>query len=528
MNTKILDVKFPLRAAFGASVLFLSAAACAETLYYSGNAQFQYTWPWYLDEALSEPAGRAPNYQDTAVFYKTGWTSFVELDRYVGNLVLSGSQTKGSSGRVDLAFGAELVNKDVPINFQVPGKISVQKCDEESYFRFTNWTGNTGSAALEMTVGRIEVGMETYGGRQYDSYGSAILEILMDSPVWSNTKLAVTGDVEIGDGAGTGKESQLSLYLDEVEIGGVLKMSGAWDVLQLKKDGMAVKLGGLVSAKDSSSHNFFVESRGGVGTLVFANAAGADYSFRGALCDNGITAGNNEYSVDMLMEGGGTQRIFIYRNDGMQEASQNGTVTVRSGKFFFDNSNIKEGNRNGSLILEGGAFGASASDDTSQAGAVYFKSAEIKGGGLAFENFANHNVFETATTDKILVEETLSKTGDGIITVDFADRSGNALDLQGYEIAQTVELIDNWVEIMFAGELSGFDLDSKIGEGIYDANGDFRAENVENATAFFRWAESQNGGYSLQVGFAQVPEPAAAAAAIGAVAIALAARRRRK
>lgn len=52
----------------------------------------------------------------------------------------------------------------------------------------------------------------------------------MDSPVWSNTKLAVTGDVEIGDGAGTGKNSQLRLYLDEVEIGGVLKMSGAWDV----------------------------------------------------------------------------------------------------------------------------------------------------------------------------------------------------------------------------------------------------------------------------------------------------------
>lgn len=182
INTKILDVKFPLRAAFGASVLFLSAAACAETLYYSGNAQFQYTWPWYLDEALSEPAGRAPNYKDTAVFYKTGWTSITQIDTYVGNLVLSGSQTNGSSGMVNLAFGAELVNKDVPINFQVPGKISVQKCDEESYFQFFNWTGNTGNAALEVTVGRIEVGMETYGGRQYDSYGSAILEILMDSP----------------------------------------------------------------------------------------------------------------------------------------------------------------------------------------------------------------------------------------------------------------------------------------------------------------------------------------------------------
>ena len=68
----------------------------------------------------------------------------------------------------------------------------------------------------------------------------------------------MTGDVEIGDGAGTGKNSQLRLYFDEVEIGGVLKMSGAWDVLQLKKDGMVVKLGGLVSAKNSSSYNFFV------------------------------------------------------------------------------------------------------------------------------------------------------------------------------------------------------------------------------------------------------------------------------
>lgn len=55
--------------------------------------------------------------------------------------------------------------------------------------------------------------------------------------------------MEIGDGADTGKNSQLRLYLDEVEIGGVLKMSGAWDVLQLKKDGMAVKLGGWFRPK---------------------------------------------------------------------------------------------------------------------------------------------------------------------------------------------------------------------------------------------------------------------------------------
>lgn len=192
-------------------------------------------------------------------------------------------------------------------------------------------------------------------------------------------------------------------------------------------------------------------------------------------------------------------------------------------KIFLRQSNIKDGNRNGSLALEGGLFGASAGDDASQAGAVYFTSAEIAGGGLAYENFANHNAFETGATDRIEISGALSKTGGGKILVDFADRGGGALDLSGYELADSVGSIENWVEILSAGELSGFDLESKIGENAYDANGDFYAAGVENGVAVFRWAESLDG-YSLQVGFAQVPE-AASAAAVFAIA-ATAARRR--
>lgn len=96
----------------------------------------------------------------------------------------------------------------------------------------------------------------------------------------------------------------------------------------------------------------------------------------------------------------------------------------------------------------------------------------------------------------------------------------------GYIVAEGAESIENWIEILTAGELSGFDLESKLGENIYDANGDFYAIGVENGVAIFRWVESLDNGYSLQVGFAQVPEPAAVAAFLGALALGVAAMRR--
>ena len=123
----------------------------------------------------------------------------------------------------------------------------------------------------------------------------------------------------------------------------------------------------------------------------------------------------------------------------------------------------------------------------------------------------------TVTPDKGYALETLSVT----------DKNGNALDLQNYAIANDVSGIESWVEILSAGSLDGFDLESKLGGNIYDANGDFYAIGIENGVAVFRWAESlEEGGYALQVGFAQVPEPAVAAAILGALALGLAARRR--
>lgn len=198
-------------------------------------------------------------------------------------------------------------------------------------------------------------------------------------------------------------------------------------------------------------------------------------------------------------------------------------------KIFLRQSNIKDGNLNGSLALEDGLSGASAGGDASQAGAVYFTSAEIAGGGLAYENFANHNAFKTGATDRIEISGALSKTCGGKILVDFSDRGGGALDLSGYELADSVGAIENWAEILSAGKLSGFDLESKIGENAYDANGDFYAAGVENGVAVFRWAESIGDRYSLQAGFAQVPEAAPAAAVFAiAAAAATAARRRGK
>lgn len=163
-------------------------------------------------------------------------------------------------------------------------------------------------------------------------------------------------------------------------------------------------------------------------------------------------------------------------------------------KIFLRQSNIKDGNLNGSLALEDGLSGASAGGDASQAGAVYFTSAEIAGGGLAYENFANHNAFKTGATDRIEISGALSKTGGGKILVDFSDRGGGALDLSGYELADSVGAIENWAEILSAGKLPGFDLESKIGENAYDANGDFYAAGVENGVAVFRWAESIGDG----------------------------------
>ena len=143
----------------------------------------------------------------------------------------------------------------------------------------------------------------------------------------------------------------------------------------------------------------------------------------------------------------------------------------------------------------------------------------------------NHNTFETSANDKIIITEVFTKTeGSGKISIDFSDASRNALNLAeyNYALAESAESIEIWTEILTASELSGFNLEKRLSDGVYDANADFVAEGIANGIAVFKWVESTDNGYSLQVGFAQVPEPATVAVIFGAITLAIAMRRKMK
>lgn len=176
-------------------------------------------------------------------------------------------------------------------------------------------------------------------------------------------------------------------------------------------------------------------------------------------------------SVNITMDGDGTQRLYsALKNNTEIKGSQLGTYTVKRGRLFMDNSRIASTHRLAVLVMEGGEFGAAHYNSTN-IGTAYFKSGEISGGGFAFENFENHNALELLMSDKIVFSESLAKSaGSGKIGINFTGGDGNALDLAnyGYIVAEGAESIENWIEILTAGELSGFDLESKLGENIYE------------------------------------------------------------
>lgn len=393
-----------------------------------------------------------------------------------------------------------------------------------------------GSVDIAITAGGIEVGKDTYDGRTYDSYESATLNFDFSDSHVASSLVHVLGDVQIGGCANTqsGNSSLLRLGADKMQVDGIVRFertAGGYSNIYFDKSS-TLEIGGLVASDMSGS--FTISNSSGSAynsTIVLKNAAGTDYQYIGLLADDGsnrpdISAINA--SLNVTMEGAGTQRIFsaIQSNTGIN-ARQSGTYAVKSGRLFMDNSRLTPEYRQAKLSLEGGMFGA-WHYDSGQAGNAYFQSAEFQGGGLAYENFATLLSIETQASDKIIISGMFSKAeGSGRIAVDFSDRNGNAFNLGDYVITENADSIDNWVEILTAGDLVGFDLGSEMSENIYDATSDFYAIGLENGVAVFRWVGSDNG-YSLQVGFAQVPEPAVAAAAIGALALALAARRRRK
>lgn len=520
--------------------IFLSAPLYATDYWFkSVSSVYSDKSSWYLDQDRTQAASSAPTtFDDSAYFYKmsynenwnnTAWVT--QVDVYIGNVI--------SAGGGGMQFGKETIRDfDTPINFQVNGKISAQICDTDSQLKInTGFDTTQGTTSAEISVGSIEVGTELFpSSTAYEKYGSATLYIDFSDSRIEESNMVVNGNINIGGGLPKGSFAELYMGVDKITVKGIIDMkrnSSAWSNFYLK-EASVIECGGLNTDNVGDftfTHTW--EARGANSTLILNNAAGTNYQFIGAIVSEGTFNSDPDSTnsvINVVMQGEGTQRIsqgVLSRTD--ISGKEAGKYSVLNGKLFLDNARLRSDMRLATLLVDGGAFGASCYD-SGQTAVAYFQSAEIKNGGLLYENLTNHNIFEVGVTDKIVVEGELSKTGAGKIFVDFTDRSGAAFDLSYYSdyIAEDVESIEFWTEILTAETLNGFNLDSADGDGIYDADSDFYAQGLENGTAVFRWVESSGNGYSLQVGFAQVPEPAFVALTIGIASIFFAARRGRR
>ncbi len=511
------------------ALTFISSAYSADKYFGNSSAIFTSDKAWYSDEALTQPTTHPIGEEDTAIFYKTKGTAtyaptawVTQVDTYVGNVISS-----GDGGIINL--GKELLNQGVPINFQIYNTLSVQICDENSTMSFgTSFEDEESTAAVELTIGNIDIGTQVYGGKTYDSYRTTSLSFSYGDSRLTSSLINVIGDVNLG-GCGVtdvNSEALLNLAVDKMAVKGIMNIKrNGWGYsnVTFNKAGV-LELGGLV-AENTDGDFTIANGSGGSFTseIVFKNALGTDYQYIGAIVDDG----NNrpdisaiKATMNVTMDGEGTQRIYqaIQLKTDIQ-GRMSGTYTVKNGRLFMDNSRIAADYRQAALSLEGGKFGA-GHYESSNTGTAYFKTANFESGGFAYENFANHNPMETEVGDKIIITETFTKAaGSGKISVDFSDASGNALNLENFTLADSADSVEYWAEILTAGELSGFNLDTLLSDGAYDANADFYAEGIENGVVVFKWVESLDSGYSLQVGFAQVPEPAAAVALGGVLAL---------
>ena len=521
------------------ALTFISSAYSADKYFGNSSATFISDKAWYSDEALTQPTTHPIGEEDTAIFYKTkGSTTYAPtswvtiVDTYVGNVISS-----GDGGIINL--GKELLNQEVPINFQIYNTLSVQICDEAGTMFFgTSFEDKEGTAAVELTIGNIDIGTQVYGGKTYDSYGSETsLSFSYGDSRLTSSLINVIGDVNLGGCGVTDVNSAalLNLAVDKMAVKGIMNIKrNGWmySNVTFNKAGV-LELGGLV-AENTDGDFTIANGPGGSFTseVVFKNALGTDYQYIGAIVDDGnnrpdISAINA--TMNVTMDGEGTQRIYqAIQLKTYIQGRMSGTYTVKNGRLFMDNSRIAADYRLATLSLEGGKFGAGHYDSL-QVGTAYFKTANFVSGGFAYENFANHNPMETEVGDKIIITETFTKAaGSGKISVDFSDASGNALNLENYILAESADSVEHWAEILTAGELSGFNLDTLLSDGAYDANADFCAEGIENGVVVFKWVGSLDSGYSLQVGFAQVPEPAAAVALGGLLALVYAGMRSKR
>lgn len=519
-------------AAFSQTDYYFNPESAGQTKFFSGNA-------WTYDAAGAERTSSAPLSTDAAYILNKDKADddavVLELDTveaYVGELVVAGNAQNAAM----IVFGnAALDNTAV---FEIGGSIkSLVGPTSQNYFAIGGSFWTTGQKANVVVRSKgFELGAEGYGGGYS---GTEILrnvftvDFKANSPI-ERGEFIVDGDMKLGGYGYSGtSETSLVLNADRASVSGVVNMQSdgsGWTNIKNAKNGMVFEIGGLRLTDDAhidcgiyNSPNSGVSS-----TLVFTNAAGTDYRFRGNVSDFGYLATPHvgaEQKLDVVMNGEGTQRIHIYRAGDMAYTSQSGTFTINSGRFFMGNDQIREEYRNAALVLNGGIFGAYNSG--TEQGFAYFKEAVFRSGGIAIDT---PELYAAGIPGLIAVSETLSKDGAAKIAVDFSGAYGNLNPADyGIELAQygaDYSEIGNWTKILTAADLSGFDLGAEVSENVYDASADFYGAGLENAVAVFRWVKD-SAGYSLQVGMTQVPEPSVAAAILGAASIAFAARRRR-
>lgn len=481
----------------------------------------------------------APSEWDSVYFVNnSGDKKTLELssaETKIKELIVAGN----SIGKAEVVFGnAALDNNAV---FEIDGKIKgLIGTGLGNYFTmdgsFYTTTGQTTNVTVRAKG--FELGVEGYGGgyQGTDTIHTVFTVAFGSRSIITHSEFIIDGDVKLG-GYGYKNQSETSLVLnvDRAVVNGVVKIQSdgmGWSNIKNSKDGMVFELGGL-QLTDETHVDCGIYNNPNMGltsTLVFKNAKGTDYKFRGNVSDFGYLStppANTNSKLNIVMDGEGTQRIYTYRANDLAYSTQSGTFTVNNGKFYLGNGLLREENRKASLVLNGGIFGAYNYSETEQ-GFAYFKTATFKSGGISVENT---QLFAAQTPSLIVVTEKLSKDGTEKIKVDFTNANGVAFNPGDFEISLAeygadYSEIDNWTEILVAADLEGFTL-NEISEGIYDASGDFEGSGIENAMAVFRWVNDAANGYSLQVGLTQVPEPSAVAAIVAAAVLAFAFARRR-
>lgn len=543
-NNRLLDgfvknsILIVLTAAAGALPAF------SQTDYYftpdsSGQTKFSSDTAWSYDEAGSQRAIVPPSSWDSVYFVNnSGDKKTLELssaETTIKELIVAGN----SIGKAEVVFGnAALDNNAV---FEIDGKIKgLIGTGLGNYFTMDGsfWTTTGQTTNVTVRAKGFELGVEGYGGgyQGTDTIHTVFTVAFGSRKEIAHSEFIVDGDVQLG-GYGYEKASETSLVLnvDRAVVNGVVKIQSdgmGWSNIKNSKDGMVFELGGL-QLSDETHVDCGIYNNPNTGltsTLVFKNAKGTDYKFRGNVSDFGYLSTppvNTNSKLNIVMDGEGTQRIYTYRADDLAYSTQSGTFTVNNGKFYLGNELLREENRKASLVLNGGIFGAYNYSETER-GFAYFKTATFKSGGISVENT---ELFAAQVPSLIVVTEKLSKDGAEKIKVDFTNANGAAFNPGDFgitlaEYGADYSEIDNWTEILVAADLEGFSL-NEISEGIYDASGDFEGSGIENAMAVFRWVNDSANGYSLQVGLTQVPEPSAVAAVFAAAVLAFVFARKR-